>query len=224
MNGQATVTTVLIAEDQLLLRKSLATIIDSAPDLRVIGEAETGQEAISVARELSPDVILMDIRMPGLNGIDATAAITADPVLASTRVLILTMFELDEYIEAALRAGARGFLLKDAAPDVLLDGIRRVCREERIYAPAVLEKMVASFLDRSTRARENPRAVAGLTKREIEVLTLIARGRSNSEIAGDLFISMATVKTHIGNLLAKMQARDRAQLVILAYESGLADR
>ena len=224
MNGQATVTTVLIAEDQLLLRKSLATIIDSAPDLRVIGEAETGQEAISVARELVPDVILMDIRMPGLNGIDATAAITADPALASTRVLVLTMFELDEYIEAALRAGARGFLLKDAAPDVLLDGIRRVRREERIYAPAVLEKMVASFLDRSTRARENPRAVAGLTKREIEVLTLIARGRSNSEIAGDLFISMATVKTHIGNLLAKMQARDRAQLVILAYESGLADR
>ena len=224
MNGQATVTTVLIAEDQLLLRKSLAAIIDSAPDLRVIGEAETGQEAISTARELVPDVILMDIRMPGLNGIDATAAITADPALASTRVLVLTMFEMDEYIEAALRAGARGFLLKDAAPDVLLDGIRRVCREERIYAPAVLEKMVASFLDRSTRARENPRAVAGLTKREIEVLTLIARGRSNSEIAGDLFISMATVKTHIGNLLAKMQARDRAQLVILAYESGLADR
>ena len=213
--------TVLIAEDQGLLRKSLATIINSTKDLRVVGEAESGQQVVARARDLRPDIVLMDIRMPGLNGIEATAAITADPALADTRVLVLTMFELDEYIEAALRAGARGFLLKDAAPDVLLDCIRRVHRDERIYAPPVLEKMVNSFLDRTSPTCEIPDAVGNLTRREIEVLTLIARGRSNTEITKELFISMATVKTHIGNLLAKLHAPDRAQLVIAAYQNGL---
>ena len=205
---------VLIAEDQPLLRKSLATIIGSAPDVHVVGEAANGQEAVSLARELHPDVILMDIRMPGLNGIEATAAISADQSLAAVKILVLTMFDMDEYVEAALRVGAHGFLLKDSTPEVLLDGIRRVKAGEHTYSPAVLGRMEASFLGRAGNAIHNSRVTALLTKREIEVLALIAEGYSNAEIMTQLFISMATVKTHIGNLLAKIGARDRSQLVI----------
>ncbi len=215
---------VLIAEDQPLLRKSLAAIIGSAPDLHVIGEAENGQEAVALARQLHPDVILMDIRMPGLNGIEATAAICADRALADIKILVLTMFDMDEYVEAALRVGAHGFLLKDATPEVLLDGIRRVTAGEHTYAPAVLARMEASFLGRSGNSAQDTQVSALLTKREIEVLTLIAAGYSNTEIVAELFISMATVKTHIGNLLAKIGARDRAQLVIFAYQNGVVRR
>ena len=215
---------VLIAEDQPLLRKSLATIIGSAPDVHVVGEAANGQEAVSLARELHPDVILMDIRMPGLNGIEATAAISADQSLAAVKILVLTMFDMDEYVEAALRVGAHGFLLKDSTPEVLLDGIRRVKAGEQTYSPAVLGRMEASFLGRAGNAIHNSRVTALLTKREIEVLALIAEGYSNAEIMTQLFISMATVKTHIGNLLAKIGARDRSQLVIYAYENGVVCR
>ncbi len=211
---------VLIAEDQRLLRESLTTIIESAPDLHVVGSAETGQDAVVGAREFQPDVILMDIRMPGLDGLEATATITASAALAHTKILVLTMFELDEYIEAALRAGAHGFLLKDSAPDTLVESIRRVHRGERIYAPAVLAKMETSFLGRTPQTSATDLAHL-LTARETEILMLVARGLSNTEITAQLVISMATVKTHIGNLLAKLGARDRAQLVIAAYEHGL---
>ena len=211
---------VLIAEDQRLLRESLTTIIESAPDLHVVGSAETGQDAVVGAREFQPDVILMDIRMPGLDGLEATATITASAALAHTKILVLTMFELDEYIEAALRAGAHGFLLKDSAPDTLVESIRRVHRGERIYAPTVLAKMETSFLGRTPQTSATALSHL-LTARETEILMLVARGLSNTEITAQLVISMATVKTHIGNLLAKLGARDRAQLVIAAYEHGL---
>lgn len=213
--------TVMIAEDQHLLRSSLSMIIDSMRGLSVVGQATTGQEAVSLARQLTPDVVLMDIRMPGLSGIEATRAIATNPLTSDTRILILTMFELDEYVDAALRAGADGFLLKDTEPDSLTEAIRRVHGGEKIFAPSVLGRLVQGYLDKpSARQTTLPK---GLTAREGEVLVLIARGLSNGEIAEELVISMGTVKTHIGNLLAKLQARDRAQLVIAAYESGAVE-
>lgn len=210
---------VLIADDQPLLRHSLALILGRAPDLVVVGEAATGQDAVRIARELAPDVILMDIRMPGGDGIHATRAITGDPALAECRVLVLSIFELDEYVYGALRAGASGFLLKDAHPDQLGDAIRRTHVGESLFAPAILTRLVEHYLHRPGAARS--RGLDRLTGRETEVLTLVARGLSNDEIATALTISIKTVKTHIGNLLAKLHARDRAQLVITAYEQGL---
>ncbi|AIY00416.1 putative two-component system response regulator [Arthrobacter sp. PAMC 25486] len=210
---------VLIADDQPLLRHSLALLIGGAPGIAVVGEAATGREAASVARELVPDVIVMDIRMPDGDGIQATREITADPTLSGCRVLVLSMFELDEYVYGALRAGASGFLLKDAHPDQLRDAIRRTHAGESLFAPAILTRLVEHYVSR-------PHAVpaaelGGITSRETEVLTLVARGRSNDELAAELFISIKTVKTHIGSLLAKLHARDRAGLVIAAYERGL---
>lgn len=210
---------VLVVDDQPLIRHSLRLVIDGAPDLTVAGEAESGAAAVTHARELRPDVVLMDIRLPGGDGIDATRRITTDPALGATRVLVLSMFELDEYVHGALRAGASGFLLKDAAPEQLVDAIRRTHRGESLFAPSILARLVEHYLDRAA-----PRPVttpAALTARETEVLTLVGRGLSNQEIAQALTISMGTVKTHIGNLLAKLHARDRAQLVIAAYEHGL---
>ncbi|SED75348.1 response regulator [Jiangella alba] len=210
---------VLIADDQPLLRHSLALLLDAAPDLAVAGTAATGAEASALAADLRPDVVLMDIRMPGGDGIEATARITADPGLAGVHVLVLSMFELDEYVYAALRAGASGFLLKDARPEQLLDAIRRTHAGESLFAPSILTRLVEHYVGRPARA---PAAgLDRLTDRETEVLALVAAGLSNDEIAATLTISIKTVKTHIGHLLAKLAARDRAQLVIAAYENGL---
>lgn len=213
---------VLVADDQPLLRHSLAILVDGAPDLAAVGEAATGQDAARLARELRPDVILMDIRMPGGDGIEATRSITADPDLSDCRVLVLSMFELDEYVYGALRAGASGFLLKDAHPDQLLTAIRRTHAGESLFAPAILTRLVEHYVNRP--AVTTPRHLDLLTEREVEVLTLVGRGLSNDEIAAALTISVKTVKTHIGNLLAKLHARDRVQLVITAYENGLVTR
>lgn len=210
---------VLVVDDQPLLRHSLTLLIDAAPGIAVVGQAGTGHDAVALSRDLTPDVVLMDIRMPGGDGIEATRTITTDPEQARTRVLVLSMFELDEYVHAALRAGASGFLLKDAHPDQLVDAIRRTHAGESLLAPSILTRVVEHFLHGP--GTGPARGLDGLTERETEVLTLVARGLSNTEIAGALTISVKTVKTHIGNLLAKLAARDRAQLVIAAYDSGL---
>lgn len=215
---------VLVVDDQPLIRHSLRLVVDGAGGLLVVGEADSGEAAVETARRTRPDVVLMDVRMPGGDGIDATRRIVADPDLAATRVLVLSMFELDEYVHGALRAGASGFLLKDAEPASLVDAVRRTHAGESLFAPAILTRMVAHYLDGGP--SRVPATPQGLTSREVEVLLLVGRGLSNQEIAQRLTISMGTVKTHIGNLLAKLLARDRAQLVIAAFEHGLvaADR
>ncbi len=210
---------VLVADDQPLIRYSLRALIESAPGLAVVGDAASGAEAVRLARELRPDVVLMDIRMPGGDGIEATRGILDDPALAGCRVLVLSMFELDEYVYGALRAGASGFLLKDCEPDRLLEAIRRTHDGESLFAPSVLTRLVAHYVGRTTQGSARP--PARLTPREVEVLALVGRGLSNHEIAAQLVISVKTVKTHIGSLLAKLHARDRAQLVIAAYDAGL---
>jgi DNA-binding NarL/FixJ family response regulator len=210
---------VLVVDDQPLIRHSLRIIVDGAPDLSVVGEADSGEAAVTSAARLRPDVVLMDIRMPGGDGIDATRRIAEDPALRGTRVLVLSMFELDEYVHAALRAGASGFLLKDTEPARLVDAIRRTHSGESLFAPSILTRLVAHYLDRP--ARRAARGPDVLTDRETEVLTQVGRGLSNDEIARTLSISMGTVKSHIGSLLAKLHARDRAQLVIAAYDHGL---
>ena len=215
---------VLLADDEPMMRQSLRMVIDSQPDLRVVGEATTGTEAVRVARSLRPEIVLMDIRMPGSDGIHATQAITADPALQCVRVLVLSMYELDEYVYGALQAGASGFLLKDAHPAVLLQAIRRAHAGESLFAPAILAKLVEHYVSTSRPALHSAHAPAldQLTRRETEVLSLVARGFSNEQLARELHISANTVKTHIGSLLAKLDARDRAQLVITAYETGVA--
>lgn len=214
---------VLLADDEPLMRQSLRIVIESQPDLRVVGETSSGDETVRAALRLTPDVILMDIRMPGSDGISATGIITADPALPGVRVLVLSMYELDEYVYGSLRAGASGFLLKDTHPSTLLEAIRRVHGGESLFAPSILAKLVEHYVTASTHptqaAVEPP--LAQLTPRETEVLALVARGLSNDEIVAELRISGNTVKTHMSNLLAKLHARDRAQLVIAAYEHGL---
>jgi len=215
---------VLIAEDQALLRTTLAALLEAEPGMSVVGLAEDGSRAVALATELRPDVVLMDIQMPGLTGIEATRRICADPALAATRVLILTMFEIDDYVLGALRAGACGFLLKDTDPQSLVDAVRTVHEGQSLLSPQVLSRLVARMPravsaggSGSTRAD----AVEALTPRQREVLLLIARGLSNSEIEAELGITRATCRSHITALLARLGARDRAQLVIAAYESGL---
>ena len=215
---------VLIAEDQALLRTTLAALLEAEPGMSVVGLAEDGSRAVALAAELRPDVVLMDIQMPGLTGIEATTRICADPTLAATRVLILTMFEIDDYVLGALRAGACGFLLKDTDPQSLVDAVRTVHEGQSLLSPQVLSRLVACMpraasagASGSTRAD----AVEALTPRQREVLLLIARGLSNSEIEAELGITRATCRSHITALLARLGARDRAQLVIAAYESGL---
>jgi DNA-binding NarL/FixJ family response regulator len=205
---------VVVADDQALLRGSFKLLVDSEPDLTVVGEAANGVEAVSIAMEQRPDVVLMDVRMPEMDGIEATRRIGD-----ISRVLVVTMFDLDSYVYDALRAGASGFLLKDTPPAELLAAIRVVAGGEALLAPTVTRRLIEEF----TRAPVVPRArgLDGVTEREREVLMLIARGLSNGEIADHLRLSLATVKTHITRLLAKLEARDRAQLVIAAYESGL---
>lgn len=210
---------ILLVDDQDLLRRSLRIAIDREDDLDVVGEARTGNSAVTVAQELHPDVVLMDIRMPDGDGIHATECISASPDLAHTRVLMLTMHELDEYVYGALRAGASGFLLKDATPDQLIDAIRRIHRGEGLFAPTVLTRLIEHFIYQPQPAPPLP--TAQLTARETEILVLIAQGMSNPEIARHLTVSINTVKTHVSRLHTKLHARDRAQLVIAAYEQRL---
>ncbi|GLI02421.1 response regulator [Phytohabitans aurantiacus] len=212
---------VLIADDQALLRGSFRVLVDLAPDLTTVAEAGTGAEAVALTRTHQPDVVLMDVRMPEMDGIEATRRICGDPATASTRVLILTTFDLDEYVYAALRAGASGFLLKDTPPADLLTAVRVVASGEGLLAPSVTRRLIAEFARRPEPARPLPRRLDGVTDREREVLTLVAHGLSNVEIAERLTLSLATVKTHVSRLLSKLHARDRAQLVIVAYETGL---
>jgi DNA-binding NarL/FixJ family response regulator len=214
---------VLVADDQALLRGSLCVLVNSAPDMAAIGEAGDGAEAVAMALRTKPDVVLMDIRMPGLDGIDATRRITSAPETATTSVLVLTTFDLDEYVFAALRAGASGFLLKDTPPGDLLAAIRVVARGDGLLEPRLTRKLIAEFARQpaSEPAPSSAVDLSEITEREREVLTLIGLGLSNNEISERLYISMSTTKTHIGRLLLKLGARDRAQLVIAAYEAGL---
>ncbi|GAB3829484.1 response regulator [Dactylosporangium cerinum] len=213
---------VLVADDQTLVRGSFRVLVDTAPDLVSVGEAATGAEAVTLAGQERPDVVLMDIRMPDLDGIEATRQICADPATAGVRVLILTTFDADEYVFAALHAGASGFLLKDTRPGDLLTGIRVVAAGESLLAPGVTRRLIEAFTRHpGDRGQSDWAALADTTEREREVLTLVGRGRSNQEIAEDLHITMSTAKTHVGRLLMKLGARDRAQLVIAAYDAGL---
>ncbi|MFE3119885.1 response regulator [Streptomyces niveus] len=215
---------VLVADDQALLRGSLRLLVDAEPGLVAVGEAADGTEAVRLTAETRPDVVLMDVRMPGLDGIGATRLICAPPQTGShggPRVLILTMFDLDEYVYGALRAGASGFLLKDAPPAELLAAIRVVAAGEALIAPAVTRRLIAEFARRPGPARRDSAGLDGVTDRERDVLELVARGLTNTEIARRLFVGLSTVKTHVSHLLTKFGARDRAQLVIVAYETGL---
>jgi DNA-binding NarL/FixJ family response regulator len=211
---------VVLADDQPLVRSGLRVIMADYPDLEVVGEAATGAEAVQLVRDTSPDVVVMDIRMPGMDGIEATRLITAGP--AATRVLVLTTFDEDDHVYGALRAGASGFVVKDMALDDILAAIRVVAAGDALIAPGVTRRLIADFFGRPAAVPERAlRPVEGITEREREVLTLVGRGRSNTEIAADLFITVATAKSHVSRLLTKLGARDRVQLVITAYEMGL---
>jgi DNA-binding NarL/FixJ family response regulator len=215
------VISVLLADDQALVRAGFRALLDDQHDIEVIGEADDGEEAIKLAKSLQPDVVFMDIRMPGLDGLAATRAIAADQRLSTVRIVILTTFELDEYVFEALRAGASGFLVKDTEPDELIRAVRAVANGEALLSPSVTRRLIAEF---ATRAKE-PAGDSGLehlTDREREVMALVAEGLSNEEIAERLFVSPATAKTHVSRAMTKLNARDRAQLVVFAYESGLA--
>ncbi|MCX5366227.1 response regulator transcription factor [Streptomyces sp. NBC_00124] len=214
---------VLLADDQALLRATFRILIDSCEDMEVVGEAADGSEAVSLARVHRPDLVLMDIRMPGTDGLAATAAICADPDLADTRVLILTTFEIDEYVAQALRSGASGFLGKDVTADVLLAGVRTVASGESLLSPVATRTVIARFLAAPARGARLavPGDLVALTAREREVMAWVAEGHSNEEIAEKLFVSPLTVRTHVHRAMTKLGARDRAQLVVIAYQSGL---
>lgn len=215
---------VLVADDQALVRGGFRMLIDSAPDLTVVAEAENGDRAVELAFAHHPDIVLMDIRMPLLDGIEATRRILSARQLTETKVLMLTTFALDRYVFAALRAGASGFLLKDIPPTELLDAIRIVAAGDALLSPSVTRRLIEEFVRRSPGPAHMTRHLEGVTDREREVLALIGRGMSNAELAEHLHITVATAKTHVSRLLTKLGARDRAQLVIAAYESGLAGR
>jgi DNA-binding NarL/FixJ family response regulator len=209
---------VLIADDQALVRTGFRVILDAEPDLQVVGEAADGREAVDLVQQKRPDVVLMDIRMPNLDGIEATRHLTALP--RAPRVLMLTTFDLDQYVYEALRAGASGFLLKDAGADELLHGVRVVAAGEALLSPSITRRLIADYARRPP-ASEQPAALAELTPRELEVLRLLARGLSNGEIARELVLGEATVKTHVARVFQKLDLHDRAQAVVLAYETGL---
>jgi DNA-binding NarL/FixJ family response regulator len=213
---------VLIADDQALVRAGFRVLVESDPELTVIGEAAGGADAVELARRHRPDVVLMDIRMPDMDGLEATRRISADPGLAATRVLILTTFETDDYIFDALRSGASGFLLKTTDPADLLAAVRIVARGEALLAPSVTRRLIEEVSSRSSAVgRPVQPALDGLTEREREVLALVAAGLTNDEIAAELYMSPLTAKTHVSRILAKLGARDRTQLVIIAYETGV---
>jgi DNA-binding NarL/FixJ family response regulator len=211
---------VLVVDDQELVRSAFAILLRSAPGLRVVGEAADGEEAIRLARQLKPRVVLMDVRMPRTDGLQATARIAQDPECADVRVLILTTFDQDDLVHAALRAGASGFLLKDTPPAQLLTAIQVVADGEALLAPTVTRRLIEHFVGLQATAPDGA-ILRGLTERERDVLAAVADGRSNAEIAEALYMGYGTVKTHVSHLLTKLGARDRAQLVVLAYESGL---
>jgi DNA-binding NarL/FixJ family response regulator len=218
-------TRVVVADDQELIRAGLCTLIDSEDDLEVVGQATTGREAVALARSHRADVVLMDIRMPDLDGIEAAEMITADEDLAGVRVLVLTTFELDQNVLRALRAGASGFLGKGASPAELLGGIRTVAAGEALLSPRATQALISQYLTTPEPGFTPPTpSLALLTARERELVGLVARGLSNDQIASDLFLSPLTVKTHVNRAMMKLHARDRAQLVVLAFQSGLAGR
>ncbi|MEU6819661.1 response regulator transcription factor [Streptomyces atriruber] len=211
---------VLLADDQSLVRAGFKALLDAQPDIGVVGEAADGDEAVRMVRELRPDVVLMDIRMPLLDGLAATRRITDEPSLGDVKVVMLTTFELDEYVFEAIRSGASGFLVKDTEPDELLRAVRAVVDGDALLSPGVTRRLIAEFAARS----KEPAAagtLAGLTEREREVMALVGIGLSNEEIARRLVVSPLTAKTHVSRTMVKLNARDRAQLVVLAYESGL---
>ncbi|WP_214409767.1 response regulator transcription factor [Sphaerisporangium fuscum] len=213
---------VVIADDQALVRAGFRVLVDSAPDLAVVGEADTGHEAVRLARDTKADVVLMDIRMPEMDGLAATQAITSDEDLAGVRVLVLTTFEIDEYVFAALRAGASGFLGKSVDADELQDAIRIVARGDALLSPSATKGLIARFLSApGATVDHTPESLAVLTDREREVMTLVAGGLTNDEIADRLGISRMTAKTHANRAMLKLGAHDRAQLVVIAYETGL---
>jgi len=212
---------VLVADDQALVRAGFGILLESADDLEVVGMAANGAEAVELTRQTRPDVVLMDIRMPVMDGLEATAQILRDAGADPVRVLMLTTFDLDEYVFGALKAGASGFLLKDTPPADLLSGIRIVAAGDVLLSPTVTRQLIEEFVRRPDGTRPVPPTLDGLTEREVQVLTLVARGLSNTEIGQRLYVSPATAKTHVGRLLMKLGARDRAQLIIVAYETGL---
>jgi DNA-binding NarL/FixJ family response regulator len=211
---------VLLADDQTLVRAGFRSILSDEDDIEVVGEAADGAQAADLARELRPDVVLMDIRMPGVDGLEATRRIAGDPRLDAVKVIILTTFDLDDYVYGALRAGAGGFLVKDTEPAELIHAVRVVARGDALISPSVTRRLISEFAGRVKRPEPGPELNA-LTEREREVLTLVAGGLSNDEIAAKLVLSPATAKTHVSRIMTKLRVRDRAQLVVLAYEAGL---
>ena len=214
-------TRVLVVDDQALLRTAFSSLIDAEDDLEVVGEAADGRQAVELAADLGPDVVVMDVRMPVTDGIQATRQIMSERTEFVPRVLILTTFDLDEYVFEALRAGASGFVLKSRPLEELLAAIRTVAAGEALLAPSVTRRLIAHFAEAGRTPKKTPRGLAELTEREREVLSLVARGLSNAELADTLHVSLPTAKTHVSRILAKLGARDRTQLVVLAYESGL---
>lgn len=213
---------VAVVDDEALVRRGLTVLLTMEADVEVVGEAHDGAGAIDLVRRTHPDVVLMDIRMPGTDGLAATRTLTGDPATSATKVLILTTFDLDEHVFAALRAGASGFLPKDTAPEELLRAIRVVAGGDALLAPAVTRRLVEEFVRRAPEPPvRRPPGMDTLTARELEMLRAVAQGLSNAEIAEQLFVSYATVKTHVSSLLAKLDVRDRAQLVVLAYDTGV---
>jgi DNA-binding NarL/FixJ family response regulator len=221
MDGD-TVIRVLVADDQPLLRSGFSLILNSDPDIEVAGQAADGVQALAAARELRPDLVLMDIRMPEMDGIEATRHLTTSPQTAGVRVLVLTTFDTDEYVFHALRAGASGFLLKDVAPVDLIAAVKTVAGGEALLSPHLTRRLIEHYVGREVGSPESRSpALPGLTQRELDVLAAVARGLSNVEISAEMYVSYSTVKTHVSHLLTKLGARDRAQLVMIAYRSGL---
>ena len=214
-------TRVALVDDQPLIRTGLRTMLEHGGDIEIVGEADDGEKAVALVQRARPDVVLMDVRMPVLDGIQATRRITSDPKLGGVRVLVLTTFDLDDYVYAAIRAGASGFLLKDARPEDIVSAVRVVAAGEALLAPSITRRLIEEFARRPEPAPEPAPELAALTEREREVLALVGRGLSNAEIAERLYVSPATAKTHVSHIMTKVYARDRAQLVVMAYESGL---
>ena len=211
--------TTFIADDQAMVRQGFGALLSAQPDISVVGDAANGRDAVRLVQSLSPDVVLMDVRMPELNGLDAAREILARDT--NTKVLMLTTFDVDDYVYAALRAGASGFLLKDAPADELVRAVRVVAAGDALLAPSITRRMIADLVSRRAAPRRSADELARLTPRETEVLELLARGMSNAEIAAGLFVSEETVKTHVGKVFSKLGLRDRAQAVVIAYETGL---
>jgi DNA-binding NarL/FixJ family response regulator len=211
---------VVVADDQALIRGGFRALLDAEPDIEVVGEAATGEAALELVRRGHPDVVLMDIRMPGGDGLAATEAIVADPALGSTRIIVVTTFELDEYVAQAIRAGASGFLVKDTEPAELIRAVRVVASGDALLSPGVTRRLLTQVAG-AIAAPLDDGAIAGLTDREREVLALVGRGLTNEEIGGELFLSPLTAKTHVSRIMSKLAARDRVRLVVIAYETGL---